>query len=135
LIVVARHESRRDIPYPATPHARALGKPVFKACLLGLIVVYTVVLVAVSGNWTTDSLVRDYLTGLPVLIFAMIWCLVDAKERGRRIGIGMRFSLIFLFAFAFPLYIHQTRGPRGFVTWEFAAIYAASMVTLLLRYF
>lgn len=108
---------------------------VTKQRILTYLVTYAFLLVVLSRLLPAGDRVVDYVVGLPVLILAVVWCHFDAKGRGLVLRPLMKFCLIFLFVIAFPIYVFQTQGVRGFKTLNFTAISIAAGAALLLRYF
>ncbi len=130
-----------ESPTGGQPISNAEGKPVFnyslaKRLILVFLLAYDAALVAMWNFMPKDDRLLDFLVSLPVLISVVIWCHVDAKEREHTIGVFMKLGLLFLFVLAFPLYILQTQGPRGFKTLAFTTFFASgTAVVVLLRFF
>ncbi len=107
-----------------------------KRNILLFLLAYDVVLAVASSFLPEDNRVVDYVNGLPILIPAIAWCHLDAKERSGRIGILMKLSLVFLFVIMFPIYVFRTQGLKGFQTLTFATFFGSAFVVLLLvRFF
>jgi hypothetical protein len=58
----------------------------------------------------------ELLVSLPLLILGIAWCFLDAKQRNHRIGRVMKLLMVLLFGLALPIYLIQSRGRRGIVT-------------------
>lgn len=52
----------------------------------------------------------DLIVGFVGLCLAIGWCLADARQRGRRMGLPMRVALVLAFAVVFPFYLLRSRG-------------------------
>ena len=123
------------------PISHELDKPasdysLAKRCILIFLLAYDAGLAGIWNFMPKDDRALDFLVGLPVLIPVVMWCHFDAKERKHTIGVLMKLGLVFLFVVAFPIYILQTQGPRGFTTFSCATLFVSgTAVVLLLRVF
>ncbi len=98
-----------------------------KRRILILLLVYSAVLGLSAVYLPEDDRVVDVALGLPMLIMLISWCYIDAGQRNHVIGRIMRASLVLLFALAFPIYIFQTRGLKGFISLALTAVFMAAM--------
>lgn len=92
-----------------------------------MLLAYSAILGVIGVFLPDEESPLDYIVGLPILILGMAWCFVDAEERDHRIGKLMQLALIFFFVVAYPLYLFQTRGIRGFLTLGLAMVLVAVM--------
>ncbi len=56
----------------------------------------------------------DTLMWLMVSVLVYLWCRYDAAERGRRIGLGLSFTIVMALMIGFPWYLIRVRRyPMG----------------------
>jgi hypothetical protein len=102
-----------------------------KRRILMLLLGYSALLGILSAFLPEEDAVVDFVVGLPLLILALVWCQTDANERGHRMGGLMKFSLVLLFGFAFPIYLLQTRGLHAVKTLLLTVLLVVGMLACL----
>lgn len=98
-----------------------------KQRILILLLIYSGFVGIVYASVPADDSSTDLLWSLPYLILGLMWCFADANQRGRRLGRGMKVALVLLFAFAFPIYLLQSRGIGVVVSLFWTALLIAAM--------
>ncbi len=99
-----------------------------KRCILMWLLGYAAAFGVVCCFFTEESKLVDFIVGLPGLLLGLSWCFTDAAERNHRIGGLMKVLLVFFFLVAFPIYLLQTRGFRGFKSLGLALLFIATML-------
>jgi hypothetical protein len=95
-----------------------------------LLVGYSGVLGVLSLFLPEENPILDLIVGLPILILAITWCYVDARQRGHVIGKPMRIALVLVLVIALPVYLFQTRGLGAFKSLVKAGLLGAVMLLL-----
>jgi hypothetical protein len=116
-----------DSQLPAE-HSAPINLADKKRRILWMILIYAGVLGFVTPFLPEYDRVLDLLVGIPYVALGIWWCHLDAQQRDHSIGKVMRLCLVFLFAFALPVYLFQTRGLGGFKSLFYAGLFLAALV-------
>lgn len=103
-----------------------------KRRFIGLLWVYGLLFGVICCFLPENDSQIDFLVSVPFLVFGILWCSADAKERGTRLGKPTQILLVLLFVVGFPLYVFRSRGLGGFKTLFLGTVVAAISIGLAL---
>ena len=91
--------------------------------MLGLTVLSTVGLWLASNNEPLYGAVTMF-SAVAYAVGALLWCQVDALERGIPLGAGFRIAVVLIALIAIPYYLFKSRGLKeGSISLGFAFVF------------
>jgi hypothetical protein len=99
-----------------------------KRRVLLMLLGYSGLLGVISVFRPEENPLRDFVLGLPILLMAVKWCSLDARQHNFVLTKLIQVCLVLIFILAFPLYIFQSRGVGGVKTLVQTGLFAAAMV-------
>ena len=87
-----------------------------KRTILIALLVYSAIIGPIYACLPEFASRLEILISLPILVMAISWCLIDAREIGYQVGCLMKILLILFFMVGFPIYVFRTRGLSSITT-------------------